>query len=309
MNVNVGSLSGIITIRKGLDPDNLKQVTKFNNLILDQGLLEYLRNDNYIRYCHIGTGNSIPDPSQTQLDDLLFSSSYAFAYDIEGSDVTDPSNPYLYRLRAMRFSPPSDGSGYTFSEIGFGWDMSGNLFNRALTKDPSGNIAPIFVAPYEYIEIEIEVRLYIPTGTYSGTFTPKNGDYITRTWTANASSEYGIIKSEFWNMTSYKAPGVNTFIVNSSTSLPAVFSTVGTSPEFGYLGEYNGGVSIDNTTSRGRAQLRIGASELSNKDIGSITVNRFCGTGWNIAFNPPLTKPAENSVVLSLYISVKRKDD
>ena len=190
IEVSGGNFEGIITVHKGTNVDNMEHVSTFPNMILDTGLRAIGTNASYMTYCNVGSSNTPVAATQTSLGNRLYQSTIAGPGDnATGADNSDPANRYVFRRRVIRFNPT--GSAYNVSEIGFGWDAAGNLFNRALVLDANGDPTTISVLANEYLDITYELRLYPPTQIFSGTFTPTGKDTQTRTWTACAASGGG----------------------------------------------------------------------------------------------------------------------
>ena len=192
IEVSGGNFEGIITVHKGTCVDNMEHVSTFPNMILDSGLREIASNSSYMYYCNVGSSNTPVTAVQTSLGNRLH---YSYANGpgngATGADNSDPENRFIFRRRVVRFNPT--GSAYNVSEIGFGWNTTGSLFNRALVLDTNGNPTTISVLENEYLDITYEVRLYPPTQIFSGTFTPTGKDTQTRTWTACAAGNGGLV--------------------------------------------------------------------------------------------------------------------
>ena len=183
-------LSGYFTVSKGTDPDNMVEVASFPNLITDAGLLRYGYSTDFIKYCNIGSSSTTPTVSDTTLINRLYYSESALSENT-GANNTDPNARYVYRRRTIRFNP--QGVPYTIAEVGFGWNTTGSVFNRALIVDGGGSPTTISVLDNEYIDITYELRLYPPTTDSTGTLTPTGKDVVPRNWTARAAGDFGNI--------------------------------------------------------------------------------------------------------------------
>lgn len=192
IEVSGGNFEGIITVHKGTCVDNMEHVSTFPNMILNSGLREIGTNNYYMDYCNVGSSNTPVTATQTSLGNRLhYSNTSGPGNNATGADNSDPENRFIFKRRVVRFNPT--GSAYNISEIGFGWNTTGSLFNRALVLDTNGNPTTISVLANEYLDITYEVRLYPPTQIFSGTFTPTGKDTQTRTWTACAAGDGGLL--------------------------------------------------------------------------------------------------------------------
>lgn len=183
-------LEGVFSIRAVSAKGEVRELAEFPNLILDAGLRYMGMNSNYLNYCSVGSGSSTPIPSQTTLDNRLYTTStdtpgvYA-----TGANNEDPDNPYVFRRVGKRFAP--QGSPYNISELGFGWDSNGTLFNRALVRDLEGNPTSLSILGDEFLDVVYELRLYPPVQDFVGTMTPTGIDTTPRSYIVRARGDDG----------------------------------------------------------------------------------------------------------------------
>lgn len=131
----------------------------FPNLILDAGL-ERMGTGDMLEVCRIGTGNSTPIVSQTQLDNKIASTS-TIPTETVGAQATAPY--FGWNRKTFRFAEGVAAG--NLSEVGVGWGNTTTdnfLFSRALILDGSGNPTTINVLSDEILDIVYELRVYPP---------------------------------------------------------------------------------------------------------------------------------------------------
>lgn len=193
INAHCG-LEGIITLKKGADPDKMEVVSEFPNMILDRGLPrmgKYAASTN-LNWCNLGVNNEAVTASQTTLlGRIKFSNTSGPGNGESGANNEDPDNRYVFYRSVRRFAPTNTDS-YNVAEVGFGWNNQGSLFNRALVTDANGIPTTISVLENEYLDVVYELRMYPPAHTMSGSFTPTGDiDVAPRTWIARALGSNG----------------------------------------------------------------------------------------------------------------------
>lgn len=161
--IQVGALFKLI-VHKGNPKKPTKETQMFHNLVLDSGL-NRLSAGSAIGVVCVGSGNSTPNKSQTQLDSFVASTT------TEQGGVTSiqqaVTEPYYYGARRSYRFAEGVAAG-NLSEVGIGWGQQ-NLFNRALIKDVNGNPVTITVLSDEYLDVIVELRVY-PQREISGSF-------------------------------------------------------------------------------------------------------------------------------------------
>lgn len=305
INLHAGNLEGIITIFKGADLCNLEELPSFKNLITDNGLRLFGSSAGYINYCNIGSGSTVPSASDTSLTNRLRGSNTVNGADVLGADNTDALNPFVYKRRRIRFAPT--GSAYNVSEIAFGEDAAGlNLFNRVLVKDGGGSPISLSVLGDEFLDVQIEVRVYPPITDMTGTLTPTGKDTTPRTWTARASGNGGTLSSssfDAWtaegNLIGLKSGIAPTLAFTGS--LPPIFST-----PTGSLGAAQANTAT--MTASGASYTKTITAGLSNW-VGLIKTIRLQsdGNNMNIEFDPPFDKKGVDTFEIKYKMSWGRR--
>lgn len=168
MNLEIKSEIGArfkLVARKASTNEIARETDWILNTVLDTGLAQ-MSVGTWINRCCVGTGNSTPVPTQTQLDAFKASTSTTISAAKSGGIQVSSLPYYNWARETYRF-----GEGVAagnISEVGLGWGNS-NLWNRALIKDANGNPTTITVLSDEYLDVIAEIRLY-PQGDFTGSF-------------------------------------------------------------------------------------------------------------------------------------------
>ncbi|HRN97596.1 MAG TPA: hypothetical protein PLZ58_04080 [Candidatus Saccharibacteria bacterium] len=305
LEIKAGELAGIISVYKGTEPDDMPLLSRFNNLITDNGLRLIGSTRTYISECFIGSGSSTPVASQTSLDNML-SYSNSNQSDTRGANTDDPLNQYVYRRVRYRFSPT--GSAYNVSEIAFGDGVLGdNLFNRALAKDTSGSPTTISVLGDEYLDVELEIRVYPPLADMTGSFAPTGKDTAGRTWTARAAGYGGVLTddildgwSAYGNFVEGRYQQSGGYGYASNSALPPIFSNIPNS----FILDF--GRSALHPTGAGYTKVVTAGLEDWNTTIR--TVKLFGNSHvMNIEFDPPFVKTNKDIFKLTYTVTWGRR--
>lgn len=167
MNLEINSEVGArfkLVARKASTEEITRETGWFNNIVLDTGLAR-MSVGLWIDRCCVGTGNSTPLATQTQLDAFKASTTTTQGAVASGMQLT--TLPYYDWLRVTYRFGEGVAAG-NISEVGMGWGNA-NLWNRALIKDANGNPTTITVLSDEYLDVITEIRVY-PQETLSGSF-------------------------------------------------------------------------------------------------------------------------------------------
>lgn len=167
MNLEINSEVGArfkLVARKASTEEITRETGWFNNIVLDTGLAQ-MSVGLWIDRCCVGTGNSTPVATQTQLDAFKASTTTTQGGVESGMQLT--TLPYYDWLRVTYRFGEGVAAG-NISEVGMGWGNA-NLWNRALVKDANGNPTTITVLADEYLDVITEIRVYAQE-TLSGSF-------------------------------------------------------------------------------------------------------------------------------------------
>lgn len=156
-------LAGFLRLIK-TKPDGQKEVIEFPNMILDTGLdmcADGVTNALHL-YCRIGTGTTPVAAGQSTLVAQTASTSTNTPSAPTSFTAMTGSSPRYNKWTVYKRFAAGTLNG-TYTEIGFGPAASGNLFNRALIS-PS-----ISIGLTEILDVEYEIRTYIPSADVVGT--------------------------------------------------------------------------------------------------------------------------------------------
>ena len=169
MNVQINNSLGArfkLVARKASTEEITRETEWFKNIVLDTGL-NRMSVGTWIDRVRVGSGNSTPVASQTQLDNTIASTTTVLGGSESISKQTTTSPYYVAAKRTYRFAEGVAAG--NISEVGCGWGVGLALWNRALVKDLNGNPTTITVLSDEFLDVIVEVRYY-PTQSFSGNF-------------------------------------------------------------------------------------------------------------------------------------------
>ncbi len=168
MNVQINNSVGArfkLVARKASTEEITRETGWFKNIVLDTGLNQ-MSVGTWIDRVRVGSGNSTPVASQTQLDNTIASTTIVQ----DSGSVTKQTTTSPYYAAAKRTYRFAEGvAAGNISEVGCGWGEGLALWNRALVKDLNGNPTTITVLNDEFLDVIVEVRYY-PTQSFSGSF-------------------------------------------------------------------------------------------------------------------------------------------
>ena len=180
MNTNIGMAGEFRCVVKRADGSVKLDTGYQKNLILNQGL-DFFGSDNTTYYfnsvCVVGTGNSIPNVTQTKLDNAVGYAIFADVGDKNDYDAARDGN--LYKTsRQCKYSIKGLGNA-NITEVGLASSFSSNtnysLNTRALIKDSNGNPTTITVLSGEQLDIYYKVWRIFDLTDKTGTFNLLDG--------------------------------------------------------------------------------------------------------------------------------------
>lgn len=169
MNVQINNSVGArfkLVARKASTEEITRETEWFKNIVLDTGLNQ-MSVGSWIDRVRVGSGNSTPVASQTQLDNTIASTNTLLGGSGSISKQTTTPPYYVAANRTYRFAEGVAAG--NISEVGCGWGTGLDLWNRALVKDLNGDPTTITVLSDEFLDVIVEVRYY-PTQSFSGNF-------------------------------------------------------------------------------------------------------------------------------------------
>ena len=297
MNVQINNSVGArfkLVVRKASTEEITRETDWFKNIVLDTGLNQ-MSVGTWIDRVRVGSGNSTPVASQTQLDNTIASTNTILNGSDSISKQTTTSPYYVAANRTYRFAEGVAAG--NISEVGCGWGTGLALWNRALVKDLNGNPTTITVLSDEFLDVIVEVRYY-PTQSFSGSFNllNKTGGIVsnhTYTGLPQFSESGGVSFSRVSGSQTHLYSGsMNGVTAAPSSSLGDVAST----------STYPSPKTLTCTSSfpltTGNGSIRTIRNSFST--ISSIAVNQ--GSAYKFEINPPIVKT--NQMVLSFTFSI-----
>lgn len=306
-------LEGIIrlTTRTGVtDEDPLGEVTgelEVHNEILNSGL-DYLAsnsNADFFSRCFISTGTTPVSVTQTGLVGTPIATSTIAPGGDQFYAMTASSPRYNRVVFRRRFAAGSLNG--TYSEIGFG-PSTGSLFNRAL-------ISPTkTVLSTETLDVEYELRTYIPSADVTGTCTigASSYSYTLRPLDINETS----------NPTSdLRQWGINPFSGSgplSGTAYAFAFTGGALAAQTADYPTYTAQVLTSATTTTtpdayvpgtGYRKVRfawgLDALNVAGGSFTHMSLGVNCAK-WQIAFSPAVPKDSTKTMTLELGVTFSR---
>jgi hypothetical protein len=261
-------------------------VVEFDNLITNIGF-NYIQTNDFTsstNYARVGTGNTIPTTSDTNLVSQIASVSY-----ITASSTALASSPYT-ASNTVTFQFGLGAAAGNLSEIGVGWGATGStLYSRALIVDGAGNPTTITVLSNEYLYVYYTAYINPPLTDGTGTVVLNGTTY---NWTSRAANA----GSNGW------APSValNAHFGNLTVSngvIQGITSTIS-------LGSSNNNFATSYMTCS--ASGGVVTSVLSiPPTIGNVTggISAFVfsvgNTVWQYGFSPAIPKTSSNTLTLN----------
>lgn len=263
----------------------------FPNLILNAGLNRIGANGDFMDYCRVGTGNTTPTNTDTNLVAHVAgtSTSPAQVQSAQGSP------PYFgYFRKTFRFGQGAAAG--NLAEVGVGWAATdaSNLFSRALILDGDGDPTTVTVQSDEFLDVSYELRSYSPDTDVDSTIDISGDSYDI---TARASN----VNSTSWSPSA--AAGV--------TGGTAYNGTIGavTSAPSGSTGNVSGALSDAYSTDtfyRGYT-LTWGLAN-ANLAGGISAIHSSFGMGaMQYAIDPPIPKTNIQTLALNFRQTWARK--
>ena len=276
----------------------------FDNLITNGGLdrLGTAGNGNVWNICRVGSGNTAPAITDTQLAAQVASTGTNFATE---SGLNQADN-YIWRRETYSFAEGVAAG--NLAEVATSWTNSSvGIFSRALIKDTLGNPTTITVLSDETLRVTWEIREYYKTTDDTGTVTLTGnigGTYDWRSRVCNLTAG-----GNNWNLNS-GGGGLELFgalsifhggdlgpITGSPTSTaqstgptPAVAAYV--NGTYRRDGTYTIGLTQGNNTA-GIKSIRFGSLRLGNV--------------FQMSFTPAIPKTAADILSLTVGISWARR--
>jgi hypothetical protein len=280
---------------RGPDGRLRKDTGWFSNLITNQGLDFLYQQRTPPAQCAVGTGNSTPANTDTQLNAQIAATSVASTAIGNGG-----TTPNFYGFTTYTYQFGQGAAAGNLQEIGVGLPATPvSLFSRALILNGSGSPTTLTILADEFLTVTYQLQLYNPTSDVTGSVTVSGTvcNFTLRAANANSSSWYG------------DQMGMDTMTLYSDTSLqPITGALVGTqqgganSITYGSYspGQYyidsnaqwpltsaNGGANNSAMCTFGQATQRAGACQIifgatipkNNTQLLNLTMRQSWGRG------------------------------
>lgn len=271
-----------------------RQTDWIPNLILDQGLLRMGANNDYLNVCSVGSGTSVPQPSNTSLQTKIAQSSTVSDI-VNGAQAEEPY--YAYSRRTFTFLAGSVVG--LVGELAVGWGgNAGQLFSRALVRNANGTSQAMPVLADETLRVTYEHR-------YHPMLTDTNG-VLTISGAIGGQYEYIIRPSMVSTATQWTANNAQ----NNSSRL----SITAYNSEIGGITEQPSGnrLTMNGVTGTVSGTTATFAHSYENPNLnvsGGIRSLMFAmGNGaWQVQFTPAIPKDADSSLRLQFSHSWGRR--
>lgn len=294
LNVEIGLTGYFIFEATNIHTGVKRTVAEFPNLILDVGL-ERMGVGTYLDVCRVGTGNSTPTVSQTQLDNKIASTSTTVGADAYGAQPTAPY--YGWKRKTFRFA--AGVATGNLSEVGVGWGNNttdNTIYCRARILDGVGAPTTINILADEALDVIYEIRAYPPLTdvVVSGL----DLGMSTHTATVRAAS---VTEGVFWGG---DLGSEVVFIQNLWTAVyNGTIGAITTKPS-------GSGASADPTN---LSYATLSRTKKSNLNLGLTQANLAGGIAsldtrttigrYQIGFSPAIAKTASRTLRLDLQVS------
>ncbi len=277
-----------------ISTDKRGKLAEFDNLITNAGLNYMASAENWLLWCQVGSGSTVPTVADTALANRIAGTSTVQA-NVEGVQASAPY--YVWRRITKRFAA-GEAAG-NLSEVSMGWAPTGGLFSRALILDSEGEPTTITVQADETLDVTYEFRFYPKVVDDVGEFAVTGNRGDTYDFIARACNVTLLDSTSGWSTDS----GGRSMAVNTSSAMAQLFTG-----EIGLItgspsgtGQANGSrlsnVAYVNDSFTRVFRLTLG---LSNGNIGGIRSARIrMGIGnFQFQFDPAIPKLSDAELIL-----------
>lgn len=179
MNIAIGVQGRFqFTKRHAVTNEITQQTDWMDNIVLNSGL-DLMAAGSWFGGVVVGTGNSTPVVTQTNLDARFAASTTQQGSTVNGVSAEAPY--YGFSRKTFRFAAGVFNN-TILSEVGI---LSGNtssaIINRALIVDTQGNPTSITMLNDEYLDVTVEVRVYPHASDQVGSIAIMNRDQVAQT--------------------------------------------------------------------------------------------------------------------------------
>ena len=265
----------------------------FQNLITNGGMNRRAGNADYLLYCQVGTGNTTPSYTDTELASKLAHTSSAT------SSSGDASSAPYYSQTTKIYSFPAGTATGNISEVGVGWLSNGGLSSRALIVDGDGNPTTITVLSSESLYVTYQLRIYAPTVDVTGSV---ELDGVTYNYTSRAAQT---TTSSAWDAyvneleTQATSCWVYTGAIQGVTTKPSGTEKQASTTQVALS------YSADSYTAERQVTWALANGNLTG-GIGAIMIDLGSGR-YQIGFDSPIPKDSSKTLSLTFRWSWARR--
>lgn len=272
-------------------------VAEFSNLITNGGLDRMSWNAAPFVYCVVGSGNTAPAYTDTQLASKL--SDYGSSYGTVSQSYVGTAPVHAKRIGVYRFTA-GKATG-NISEVGMAFDSTGvGLFSRALIVDSNGSPTTITKLSDETLDVTYELRRYIPVDDITGTFMINAVEHSYTGRTANISGSRALV--DFRDLYSCSLRNGS---IGPITGYPSgTYATTNATSSSGYTnGTYYADVTASFSLTQGNLSGYCSALEISWRGEGTTAAQKF-----QYGVSPDIEKTSSDVMSLTFRISWGRKE-
>jgi hypothetical protein len=287
-------IEGIFTM-KAIKNGRVIREKKFKNLITNQGLDRLAQNSSVFNCCHVGTGTTVPNVTQTALSNFLAASPFS----VNTTRTYGTSPDYVIKNTIIYQFAQGTVVG-NLTEIGIAWAATGPvLFSRALIVDGANNPTTFTVLADEQLEVTYQIWLYPPVND------------VATTQNINGSPVNIVIRPAYVLNDGFKLMQYNFGVVNASivsaraytggkipiiqTSAPAGNLTDGTSSSATYVaGSYERNCSSSWNVNQGNAAIKT-------------VIFAYQMATFQVEYQTPITKTNTQTLVLPSKLTWGRR--
>lgn len=279
-----------------------KPVPPFRNLITNGGLDRMGDNADWMNWCQVGSGSSVPVATDTGLVTRIAGSNTQQAF----TTSAQTSAPfYLASVKTFRFA--AGVAAGNISEVGIGWASAGSLFSRALIRDGLGNPTTITVLADELLDVTYEFRQYPPSVDSSATINLRGVDY---TYTGRAIAVNSFTPGQSWGWVAAGASaGQTTQLSSLRSAYPGPIGSVTANIPSGTPSPSDSQTALAYSAgSYAREHVIFWGNSSGNIVDGIGAIRLVMGIGaYQFGFSPKIPKTSDDTLSLTFRHSWARR--
>lgn len=288
-------------VRNGETHEVVRETPEFNNMVLDTGISQMFIGE-WISGISIGKGTDEPIPTQTNLTNY---SSRTTSVAVSSIPYVASTSPYYWSAtRVYRFGVGTLNGTYT--EVGASWSTS-SCWSRSLIKNSLGVAEGIQVNSDEYLDVYLEVRVYLNPSVQTISSVDGSGNVLAE-HTVQVFPVMVVSNNRGATFAANKISGVNLGISNVDIS-----EDIGTT-----VGDISG-YAVQNTYGEKQVTMSLllpGSLQntshlwvqINIRNLMATTFNTTMssGGGLKMKITPPIVKTSDKTVLYSVTLSISR---